>query len=170
MSICHFTTEEREMSRVLKAQGISICAIAKILNRSPSSVSREFRRNSYANGNYAAHHADNLYQKRRKKCGRKPKLKESAIHDYVLEKLELRWLPKQISGCVKYDRELFSISFLTIYRAIDSGILPPQLKKLCVSNGNIKKCKTEDKRRKIPDTTPISERPADAENWTRFGH
>ena len=48
----HFTTEEREMSRVLKAQGFSIRVIARMLNRSPSSVSREFRRNCYANGEY----------------------------------------------------------------------------------------------------------------------
>ena len=72
----HFTTEEREMSRVLKAQGFSIRAIARMLNRSPSSVSREFRRNCYANGEYAAHYAEKLYRKRRKNCGRKPKLKE----------------------------------------------------------------------------------------------
>ena len=52
----HFSTEERELSRVLKA---------RMLNRSPSSVSREFRRNSYSDGTYAAHHADKLYQKRR---------------------------------------------------------------------------------------------------------
>ena len=62
----HFTIEEQELSRVLKAQGFSIRAIARMLNRSPSSVSREFRRNCYANGTYAAHHADKLYKKRRK--------------------------------------------------------------------------------------------------------
>ena len=67
----HFTTEEREMSRVLKAQGLSIRVIARMLNRSPSSVSREFRRNCYANGEYAAHHADKLYRKRRKKLWQK---------------------------------------------------------------------------------------------------
>lgn len=38
----HFTTEEREKSRVLKAQGLSIRAIARELGRAPSSVSREF--------------------------------------------------------------------------------------------------------------------------------
>ena len=59
----HFSTEERELSRVLKAQGLSIRAIARILNRAPSSVSREFRRNSYSNGTYAAHHADKLYDR-----------------------------------------------------------------------------------------------------------
>ena len=35
----HFTTEEREKSRVWKAQGLSIRAIARELGRSPSSVS-----------------------------------------------------------------------------------------------------------------------------------
>ena len=126
----HFTTEEREMSRVLKAQGFSIRVIARMLHRSPSSVSREFRRNCYANGEYAAHHADKLYRKRRKNCGRKPKLKEGPARDYVLEKMSLRWSPEQIAGRSKLDNEPFGISFPTIYRAIDSGVLPPQLKKI----------------------------------------
>ena len=126
----HFTTEERELSRVLKAHGFSIRAIARMLNRSPSSVSREFRRNSYANGTYAAHHADKLYKKRRKNCGRKPKLKSGAARAYVLEKMALRWAPEQIAGCAKRDKEPFNISFPTIYRAIDKGVLPPQLKKI----------------------------------------
>lgn len=166
----HFTTEEREMSRVLKAQGFSIRVIARMLNRSPSSVSREFRRNCYANGEYAAHHADKLYRKRRKNCGRKPKLKEGPARDYVLEKMSLRWSPEQIAGRSKLDNEPFGISFPTIYRAIDSGVLPPQLKKIMHFKWQHKKCKGEDKRGKIPDTTPISKRPAGAENRTRFGH
>ena len=141
-----------------------------MLNRSPSSVSREFRRNSYSNGTYAAHHADKLYRKRRKNCGRKPKLKASAVRDYVLEKMALRWSPEQIAGRAKRDNEPFSISFPTIYRAIDTGILPPQLKKIMRFKWKHKKCKTEDKRGKIPNTTPISQRPAGAKNRTRFGH
>lgn len=64
----HFTTEERELSRGWKSQGLCIRAIARMLNRSPSSVSREFRLNSYADGTYAAHHADKLYKNRRKNC------------------------------------------------------------------------------------------------------
>ena len=34
----------------------------------------------------------------RKNCGRKPKLKAGAAHDYVLEKMALRWSPEQIAG------------------------------------------------------------------------
>ena len=166
----HFTTEEREMSRVLKAQGLSIRAIAKKLNRSPSTVSREFRRNCYADGTYSAHHADKLYQKRRKNCGRKPKLQSGAVRDYVVEKMNLRWSPEQIAGRARLDKEPFSISFSNIYRAIDSGVLPSQLKKIMRFKWKHKKCKGDDRRGKIPDTTPISKRPAGAENRTRFGH
>ena len=118
----HFSTEERELSRVLKAQGFSIRAIARMLNRSPSSVSREFKRNSYSNGTYAAHHADKLYRKRRKNCGRKPKLKSGTARGYVLAKMALRWSPEQIAGRAKRDKEPFSISLPTIYRAIDTGV------------------------------------------------
>ncbi len=101
----HFTTEEREKSIVLKAQGLSIRAIAKELGRSPSSASREFRRNCYANGDYAAHYADKRYRKRRKKCGRKAKLMDDAIRDYVIENMILRWSPKQIARRAKRDKK-----------------------------------------------------------------
>ena len=86
------------------------------------------------------------------------------------QKMALRWSPEQIAGRAKRDKEPFSISFPTIYRAIDKGVLPPQLKKIMRFKWKHKKCKTEDKRGKIPNTTPISERPAGAENRTRFGH
>ena len=46
----HFTTEERELSRVMRAQRFSDRAIARSLNRSNSSVSREFARNSREDG------------------------------------------------------------------------------------------------------------------------
>ena len=57
----HFTIEEREKTRSFLEQGLSIRAIARLLNRAPSSISREINRNSYKNGNYAAHHAQKLY-------------------------------------------------------------------------------------------------------------
>ena len=119
----HFSTEERELSRVLKSQGSSIRVITRILDRSPSSVSREFKRNSYANSDYAAHHADKLYRNRRKNCGRKPRS------------------PEQIAGRARLDREPFAISFPTIYLTVDSGILPPQLKKIMRFKWKHKKCR-----------------------------
>ena len=86
------------------------------------------------------------------------------------QKMALRWSPEQIAGRAKHDKEPFSISFPTICRAIDKGVLPPQLKKIMRFKWKHKKCKTEDKCGKIPNTTTISERPAGAETRTRFGH
>ena len=166
----HFTTEERELSRVLKAQGFNVRAIARTLNRSASSVSREFRRNSKADGTYSANYADRLYHFRKKHCGRKAKLKDETLRKYVVERLLLRWTPEQIAGRAKLDKEPFSISYATIYRAIDSGVLPRQLKKIMRFKWKYKKHKTDEKRGSIRDTLSIHERPKGAANRSRFGH
>ena len=166
----HFTTEERELSRVMKAQGFSDRAIARSLKRSNSSVSREFARNSRKDGTYSANYADKLYAERRKNCGRKPILEDEQAKNYVTEKLEQRWTPEQIAGRAKLEKQPFSISYPTIYRAIDSGVLPKQLKKIMRFKCKHKKCKGKDKRGKIPDTVSIHERPAGAENRSRYGH
>lgn len=54
-------------------------------------------------------------------------------HYFTTEERE-RWTPEQIVGRAKLEKQPFGFSYPTIYRAIDSGILPKQLKKLCVSN------------------------------------
>ena len=106
-------------------QGMSIRAIVRILGRSPSTISREFKRNSYANGSYAAYHAQKKYLKRKSNCGRKPVLNHNQqIRNYVIKRLELRWTLKQISGRAKLEKQAFSISYNTIYRVVHLGILP----------------------------------------------
>lgn len=72
----HFTTEERELSRVMRAQEFSCRSIARSLNRSNSSVNREFARNSREDGIYSANYADKQYSERRKNCERKPILED----------------------------------------------------------------------------------------------
>ena len=111
----HLSIEEREKSRVMLEQGMSIRAIARILGRSPSTISREFKRNSYANGSYAAHHAQKKYLKRKSNCGRKSVLKyNEKIRNYVIQRLKLRCTLKQISGRAKLEKQAFSISYNTI--------------------------------------------------------
>lgn len=129
----HLTIEEREQSRCLLEKGLSIRSIARILGRSPSTLSREFNRNSYSKGSYAAHHAQKLYDKRRKNCGKNHILSSSKlVYDYVIDKLSLKWTPEQICGRAKLEKQPFSISFVTIYRAIHNGVLPKELKNKCV--------------------------------------
>lgn len=84
----HFITEERELSRVLKAQGLNQTQIAERIGKNKSSVSREFRRNSREDGTYSANYADRLYAECRKNCGRKPDLENEDAKKYVTEKLK----------------------------------------------------------------------------------
>ena len=101
----HLTIEERETARVLLEQCFSLRAIAIKLKRSPSSISRELKRNSYKNGLYAAHHAQKLYQKRKANCGAKSKLFDEDIKAYVLERLEWRWTRQIIISSATLKKE-----------------------------------------------------------------
>lgn len=168
----HFTTEERELSRVLRAQGLNFSQIAKELGRNRSSVKREFDRNSNKDGSYSAHGADKKYHRRRKNCGRKPILeKNEQLRNYVMEKLKLFWSPEQIEGRLKLENSGVSISYATIYRAIGNGTLPKNLS-LCLRIKHIKnrKRKADDKRGKIADTVSIHERPETVDKRIDVGH
>lgn len=62
----HLTTNERENLLFLTAKGYSIRKTATILRRSPSTISRELRRNSKKE-TYSPSLATSLYHNRRKK-------------------------------------------------------------------------------------------------------
>ncbi len=56
----HLELEERERLAALKAEGLSLRAIAGRLGRAASTVSRELRRNALPKGGYLPVHAEGL--------------------------------------------------------------------------------------------------------------
>ena len=99
--------------------------IAASLGRSPSTLSREVKRN-WSNKAKRYHHwnANNCYKSRRKKCHRKNNLtKNPAAFAYVLEKLLLFWSPEIIAGRWNKEHEN-KISLRSIYRAVRAGLFP----------------------------------------------
>ena len=72
----HFTMDERESLLGYLKQGKKNCEIAKLLNRSPSTISRELRRNAKSRSKYSALQAQKAYEHRRKRSVRKCKLAE----------------------------------------------------------------------------------------------
>ena len=169
----HFTTEEREMSRVLIEQGLNYREIAKRLRRSPSTISREFKRNSNKDGSYSAHRADMKYRQRRKNCGRKPMLQtDEKLKEYVIDKLEKYWSPEQIEGRAKLENNgNHVISNKTIYRAIENGIIPKNMR-ICLRFKRVKnrKKKSDDKRGRVQDTISIHNRPQEIDERKELGH
>ena len=121
----HLTLSEREYLEVKLKEGKSLRWIASSLGRSPSTLSREVRRNwSKKADRYHHWNANNCYKFRRKKCHRKNNLtKNPAAFAYVLEKLLLFWSPEIIAG--RWNKENGEkISLCSIYRAVRAGLFP----------------------------------------------
>lgn len=120
----HFTIFERESILSLLSQNKSIRFIANLLNRSPSSVSREISRNSNNHGIYSPSLAQDKYKQRRKNCGAKLKLNNIDIKNKVVNLiLNEQWSPEQISNRLKLENNDIQISYSTIYRGIHNGLL-----------------------------------------------
>ncbi len=116
----HLSTTERENLLELLARGKSIRAIARELNRSASTISRELKRNRSKSGKYSPSKATKRYQSVRKKCGRKRILKDAKKLELVRELIQTRqWSPEQVAKTLRR-LGIFPISYRTIYHAIHS--------------------------------------------------
>ena len=116
----HFSLEERcEITR-LQAEGRSLRQIAAALDRSPSSVSRELRRNAGAQLGYRPAYATEQAKARRwkgSKLDRKPELRER-----VLAALAQKCSPEQVAGRMAFEAGRKLISHETIYRFVYAQI------------------------------------------------
>lgn len=168
----HLTTEERETAMVLRGQGASIRAIARMLGRSPSTLSRELRRNSKGSGTYSAAYADKLYRRRRKRCCRPCILSDQAVSAYIMNRIQVeKWSPEQIAAHSKLAGNPVSFSYATIYRAIHRRLLPASIKKHMRLMWHYKRRKKkEDKRSEMQGIRKISERPESVNRREIVGH
>src|SRR4051795_11826372 len=114
----HLELEERERLAALKAEGLSLRAIARALGRATSTISRELRRNALPRGGYLPVHAEGCYRERRQ---RQALLERDAkLGRFVRERLLEGWTPEQIAGWLKRgeERGLGRVSVETIYAFI----------------------------------------------------
>ena len=170
--------EREEISRAL-ASGRSIRSIAALLERAPSTISREIQRNG-GQGCYRASLADQDAWDR----ARRPKTCKLAenrtLARIVAAKLQWLWSPEQIAGwlkCAYPDDESYQVSHETIYRSLfiqARGVLKKELQQHLRRTRAMRRSrhhtqKTGDHGR-IKDTVSISERPATAEDRAVPGH
>lgn len=125
MSYTHFTLFERESLEYFLNQGKSLREIAKIMERSPSTISREVNRNwSKKAKHYNAWHAQTNYIHRRKSCHRKNNLYyDKEMYQFVFEGLLQYWSPEIVAGRWNMDHEK-KISTSTVYRAVKASMFP----------------------------------------------
>jgi IS30 family transposase len=171
-------SEREEISRGLVA-GQSIRALARMLGRAASTVSREIRRNGGAR-RYRAAAAD----RRAWKQALRPKpcklLLNGRLRHAVVLKLKRHWSPEQIAGWLKRKHphcEANRVSHETIYRSLyvqARGALKKELTRYLRSQRQLRRSRhakqKTDRRGQIRDAVSISERPALVEDRAVPGH
>ncbi len=170
--------ERETISRGLATQK-SMRTIAAQLGRSPSTVSREIRRN----GGYASYRAsaaeDAAWQRalRPKVC----KLADRPLLiNVIADKLQEQWSPDQIAGWLKRrypNDERYHVSHETIYKSLfiqARGVLKKELLACLRTQRLARRPKHASLKGKglgkIADAVPISERPASVEDRAVPGH
>ena len=134
MSYTHFTLEERKYLQQLLSEGYSFRKIAAILERHPSTIGREVKRNSskhpqyrklYNRYGYNHWRASNLYIRRRREQKRQALNPGTPEWEYIIAGLQHYWSPEMICGrWHKEFPERKPLCVSTIYRYIRLGRFP----------------------------------------------
>jgi len=121
----HLTLDERIRIEVEYQAGKSFREIAISLGkgRSASAVCREIGGKARKGvGKYQAYVAHNKACDLRGKRGKRPRLKNSLIRAYTIEKMKLGWSPEQISLRLPMDHKGQEISYEAIYQFVYAQI------------------------------------------------
>jgi IS30 family transposase len=169
--------EREEISRGLAA-GLSLRAIAGVLGRSPSTVSREVSRNGGRN-RYRALAADQAAWVRACRPKRTKLSRWPGLRAMVEDKLELRWSPEQIAGWLRRrfpTGTVMHVSHETIYRSLfvqARGDLRHELTRHLRTRRAMRRPagqRLPDGRGVRPNILNISQRPAEAADRAVPGH
>ena len=179
----YLSVDERCQIADLRLVGAGVRTIATQIARSPSTVSRELRRNGpqpglRKRGTYAPYAA----QKRAELRGRRPKASKfdnPELASWVQAKLCVKWSPEQISdhlAAVLGDRQEMQVSPETIYQALyvqGRGHLRADLHQHLRTGRAVRRPRRSTAKGpsgKIPDMILISERPAEVADRAVPGH
>jgi IS30 family transposase len=169
---------EREEIAVGRAAGDSLRVIARRLGRSPSTISRELRRNADRGGAYRASVAHARAYARASRPKPAKLATNLALRERVQDDLCRRYSPEQIAGRLRRqfpdDPEMW-VSTETIYQSLyvqSRGALRRELTK-CLRTGRSLRHpgrKAGQRKNRIPDPVNIAQRPPEADERAVPGH
>jgi IS30 family transposase len=172
------TFAEREDIAIRRAMGQSLRQIGAAVGRSPSTISRELRRNHVRGSGYRATTAHALAYER----ASRPKLAKLHVNlglrAKVEKDLQKKYSPEQIAGRLKREfpgREEMWVSPETIYQSLyvqSRGALTQELTRYLRTGRGLRhpSRKTGQRKNRIPDMVNISKRPAEVEDRAIPGH
>lgn len=172
MNYQHLSDEERNVIGGLLSLGYPQAQIARELQRSPSTISRELTRNAYpTDGRYRAYHAGPMARGRRQRARRGKSIFSMRQWARVEGLLNKKWSPCEVCGHLRITGE-FRISHQSIYRYIkldreNGGTLFEQLRHS--RKQRRKKRGSNDSRGRLRGKPSIETRPAIVEQRSRIG-
>lgn len=172
MNYHQLSDDERYQIGAMRLRKFSLRAIARELGRSPSTISREIRRNAYVtDGGYRALYAGSKARERRRRARQGTRY---SMNDWLIVRrlLKKKLSPKQVSGILNRYK-ILSISHETIYQHIwddrrHGGTLYTHLRQAIKKRR--KRYGHQDSRGRLAGKRPITDRPAGAANRSRTGH
>ncbi|PWE06730.1 IS30 family transposase [Streptomyces sp. BSE7F] len=158
----------------------TVRAIAAELGRSPSTISREIRRNRHpGSGTYRPHAAQARADARRPRPKTGKIRQNPELRDFIQDHLDIRWSPEQICQALRTQfphRPEMHVVHETVYRALyvqGRGELRRELARALRTGRARRKPRRQAQQRRPRFATPmvmISERPAEAEERAVPGH
>ena len=170
--------EDRVTLASLVQQNVGIRAIAQVLGRSPSTISRELKRNAQPAG-YASTYARTCAQQRRVRARPPGKLhRDGILFDLMRHFLAQRWSPEQIAltlAAIYPNGHEYRVSHETIYNCIYAQPVGELKRELIATlrhahNKRVPRSKGQDRRGQIPDMVSIHVRPPEIEDRQFPGH
>ena len=172
MSYSHLSVEERLCIVKMRYEKQSLRSIAKFLSRSPSSISREIKRNTL-NKLYWYDSAEHLANQRKQTPRTEKRKSHALLYDLVIKKLIEGLSPDVIAGRLKreYSSLKMRVSHETIYQWIlsDAGRGGVLYRLLHRHHKKRHKQGRGRRKREFEGRVPISKRPKVVEDKVRFG-
>jgi len=169
----HLSLAEREEIAIWLEKGMKQHEIAEMLQRSPSTISREIRRNnpSVRNVRYRANRAHLKAEERKIQSHRRQRIPNKKLRHFICKQLQLGYSPEIIAVTALQENKRWKTNYETIYQWIynDRNDLIPYLtrshkKRRKRGSGKHKRCP------KVPNRTMIEKRPLYVNLRSGIGH
>lgn len=169
MKYRHLTSEDRTVIKALLQENISCAKIAENIGVHRSTIYREIRRNSGKRG-YRSRQANNIAIAR--KCKPRTKKLDGLVIAYIINALQLKFSPEQISGIThKYTGVCISheLIYQLIYKDKKSGGTLYSSLRINNKRKYKRRCKATDNRGRIRNAVSIEKRPKVINDRKRYG-
>ena len=168
----HLSLEEREEIAIGLEKGLKQYEIAKLLNRDPSAISREIKRNIFILNYvvYRAHVAQRRADRRNRRSHKRRRIPNKRLRRFICNHLKNGYSPEIIAAEAAKKNIKWQTNYETIYQWIynDRKDLIPFLTRS--HKKRWKRARGKNKRSKIPNRVMIDKRPEYINLRSRIGH